>query len=240
MAFFRGPNVVTNGLVLALDAANPKSYVSGSTTWNDLSGNNYNLIASTPYYSGSNGGSLYFPDNTNSTFGASTFDFTPNGGVTMEAWIYPTSASFANNIGHALGIIGMRSGSIIYSIGVYPQGTNASGWIELPASTALNTGIVYSIPNIWYHTVWTITTTTALMYINGILAYNTSGAYTLTPVTGGATFSAGRGFMVGKWIGGSQFPLYGNVAASKIYNRALSSSEVLQNYNALKSRFNLN
>jgi hypothetical protein len=64
MAFFRGPNVVTNGLVLALDAANPKSYVSGSTTWNDLSGNNYNgtLSGSTiPTYNASNGGSLSFP-----------------------------------------------------------------------------------------------------------------------------------------------------------------------------------
>ena len=39
MGFSRGPKIVTDGLVLALDAANSKSYPGSGTTWNDLSGN---------------------------------------------------------------------------------------------------------------------------------------------------------------------------------------------------------
>ena len=56
-----GPNIVTNGLVLSLDAANPKSYVSGSTTWNDISrgGNNGTLING-PTFNSANGGSIVF------------------------------------------------------------------------------------------------------------------------------------------------------------------------------------
>ena len=64
MGFYRGPNVVTDGLVLALDAANPTSYVSGSTTWQDLSGNSYNWsLINTPTvgsnYLGFNGTDQY-------------------------------------------------------------------------------------------------------------------------------------------------------------------------------------
>lgn len=214
--------------------ATTNTNITASRIFYDLSGNNYNPTSSIPQYNNSNGGSFYFPDNTSSTFLAPTFDFVPNGGVTMEAWVYPTSASLANGSGNSNGIMGIRSGSIIYSIGLWPQGPNASGVIQVHSSNATS-GITYSIPNIWYHTLWTITTTTLLLYINGVLAYSTSGAYTLTPVTGGLA----SGTQVGRWIGGPGQPLYGNVAATKIYNRALSSQEVLQNYNAQKTRFGL-
>ena len=54
MAFFRGPNIVTDGLVLALDAASKRSYPGTGTTWYDLSGNNfdYTIIGSPSYSDG--------------------------------------------------------------------------------------------------------------------------------------------------------------------------------------------
>jgi hypothetical protein len=61
MGFYRGPNVVTNGLVLNLDAANTKSYVSGSTTWRDLSGNGNNgTLVNGPTFSSNYGGGIVF------------------------------------------------------------------------------------------------------------------------------------------------------------------------------------
>jgi hypothetical protein len=61
MAISRGPKIVTNGLVLALDAADRNSYVSGSTTWNDLSGYNYNgTLTNSPTFSNTNGGIISF------------------------------------------------------------------------------------------------------------------------------------------------------------------------------------
>ena len=67
MAFNYSPKTVTDGLVLYMDAANSKSYVSGSTTWNDISrsGNNGTLING-PTFNSSNGGSIVF-DGTNDT-----------------------------------------------------------------------------------------------------------------------------------------------------------------------------
>jgi hypothetical protein len=62
---FTGPNTTTNGLVLSLDAANAKSYISGSTTWRDLSGNNNSgSLVNGPTFSSANGGSIVF-DGTN-------------------------------------------------------------------------------------------------------------------------------------------------------------------------------
>jgi hypothetical protein len=65
MAFIHSPKIVTDGLVLALDAGNVKSYASGSTTWLDKSGggNNGTLING-PTFSSANGGSVVF-DGTN-------------------------------------------------------------------------------------------------------------------------------------------------------------------------------
>ncbi len=65
MAFTRGANVVTDGLVLCLDAANPKSYISGSTSWRDTSGNTNNgTLVNGPIFNSDNGGSILF-DGTN-------------------------------------------------------------------------------------------------------------------------------------------------------------------------------
>ena len=61
MGFYRGPNLVTNGLVLALDAGNTKSYQSGSTTWFDKSRNGNNgTLTNGPTFSSANGGSIVF------------------------------------------------------------------------------------------------------------------------------------------------------------------------------------
>jgi len=61
MAFNYSPKVATDGLVLYLDAANPKSYVSGSTTWGDLSrGGNNGTLVNGPTFDGGNGGSIVF------------------------------------------------------------------------------------------------------------------------------------------------------------------------------------
>jgi hypothetical protein len=97
MSIGYGPRVVTDGLVLALDAADTNSYPGSGTTWNDLSGNgNTGTLTNGPTYSSDNGGSIVF-DGTN--------DYVPlvnNLGdpqqFTIEFWAYPTELNIdANN-----------------------------------------------------------------------------------------------------------------------------------------------
>jgi hypothetical protein len=215
--------IVTNGLVLHLDAANQKSYVSGSTIWTDLSGNGNHATATTPQYSGSNGGSFNFPNNTTSVFTTPSYTLVPNGGVTMEAFIYPTTDTFS--VGGS-GITGRRN-AYIYGIDI--NGNQPSA--EIIGLNGFGTPSVLTISNIWYHILWTYSTTSVKTYVNGINIYSTSGTYS-TP-TDTATFQIGK-----RW-GGFGYPLYGNIAIVRWYNRPLSESEVQQNYNAQKSRFNL-
>ena len=60
MAFFRGPNIVTDELVLALDAASPRSYPGSGTVWNDLVGSNNGTLTNNPTFDSGNGGSIVF------------------------------------------------------------------------------------------------------------------------------------------------------------------------------------
>ncbi len=65
MAGSSGPDLITNGLVLALDAADKNSYLGSGTSWYDLSGNgNTGALTNSPTFNSSNGGSIAF-DGTN-------------------------------------------------------------------------------------------------------------------------------------------------------------------------------
>ena len=214
--------IVTDGLVLSLDAGDRNSYPGSGTTWTDLSGNGNHATATTPQYSGSNGGSFNFPNNTTSVFNTPSYTLVPNGGVTMEAFIYPTTDTFS---GGGSGITGRRNANI-YGIDIS---------VNQPSAEIVGTNFgapsVLTISNIWYHILWTYSTTSVKTYVNGINIYSTSGTYS-TP-TDTATFQIGK-----RW-GGNQFPLYGNIAIVRWYNRPLSATEIQQNYNAQKSRFGL-
>jgi hypothetical protein len=98
MAFYRGPKIVTNGLVLALDAANTKSYVSGSTTWRDLSGNNNSgSLVNGPTFNNANGGSIVF-DGTNDYVDVSNSTSLNPTTISIGAWFYLNSLVTNQNI----------------------------------------------------------------------------------------------------------------------------------------------
>ena len=93
---YYGPRTITNGLVLALDAADKNSYVGSGTSWKDLSGNNYTgTLTNGPTFNGSNGGSISFD---------STDDFVSVGNIgtitsfTVLVWCYPTSVISYRNV----------------------------------------------------------------------------------------------------------------------------------------------
>jgi hypothetical protein len=229
MAYNFSPKIVTDGLVLYLDAANIRSYVSGSTTWNDLSrsGNNGTLTNGPTFNSGSLG-SIVFDGTNDYVYLGNNLD--QNGPLTILSWINTTTVS-----------AGARS--IISNCNA---GGNAQDYILEINRTAGKVGIIWGdtsirtstqslIINQWYQVGFTRLGTTsnwiATIYINGV-----SDSFTSTVINPNA---ANVGTSIGRVgdFNGQYFS--GNVANAMIYNRALSATEILQNYNATKTRFGL-
>jgi hypothetical protein len=214
-----GPgNIVTNGLVLYLDAANYLSYTSGSTVWRDLSSsNNSGSLENNPGYNGANGGSIVF-DGTDDYIKI-TSSVILNEPKTMEAWVYITS----------------QQSKMILSRNTdnYEMYTFTDGFMYTYWGGAFNTS-VNNPPitlNAWNYFVFTLSGTTETVYKNGALVgtrtLNASPVYTNT-----------GDLNIGRRNTGTNY-LDGRISITRLYNRALSPSEILQNYNATKARFGL-
>lgn len=246
MSFSNGPTTVTNGLVLALDAADKNSYPGSGTSWFDLSGNaNNGTLTNGPTFNSGNGGSIVF-DGTNDyvAMTGNTFNYSPGttGELSLETWVYSTGpfGSYApENITAIGGIIsqGIFNSTTGWGLGVQRIGTgpytfafqtrNIGTTITPTGSFTLNT---------WNHVVGTFTRNDfSRLYINGNLVASVSSVplngLTLTPSISDAA--------IGRAGSGGNFPAGGRVAVGKLYNRPLSATEVLQNYNATKTRFGL-
>jgi hypothetical protein len=222
MSFNYSPKVVTSGLVLCLDAANQKSYTSGSTTWYDLTGNFYNgTLTNGPTYSTSGSGCIVF-DGTDDYIQTSSTSFNFSV-ITVSVWInrsttattYPVIASKeAISSGWILHII--NTNKIFFKI-------NNNNSTAITTTNSLTAGL-------WYNVVATYNGSQLVVYINGVSDTTTSDS---TGINSNSTT-----LRIGEYqTTGNAYK--GNIANTQIYNRALSASEILQNYNATKTRFGL-
>jgi len=230
MAFNRGPKIVTNGLVLALDAASKNSYPGSGTTWTDLSGNNNNAtLVNGPTFDSGNGGSI-FTDGTNDYISSPYFGNTTDS-FTFAAWFKNDNYSEAKSP-LARGRDGSGAGWSI-AIGLNTSGTSLSAIVTTSGGTTQFTATSTSILalNTWYYLtgVWTAGVSIR-HYVNGVLEATTN-----TSSTNLRTSTDGWG------IGSLSTTSFtsGYNAIAQVYNRVLSADEIAQNYNAQKSRFNL-
>jgi hypothetical protein len=227
MATIGGSNIVTDGLVLALDAANTKSYISGSTTWNDLSGNNNNgTIFGSPSYDSSNNGGLYLNSAvSNAGINCGELNNVPQNAISFVIWFkqygggflfnrYGTSSSFGLNLQNN----GSSTRFQMYSASVTPSPIN------LIAGTIEN--------NKYYQVCSTYNGTTANTYINGSLVGTQNSSLPSATFSGSLQIGYRNDGVNANY---SSCSIY-NV---QVYNRALSSTEIQQNYKGQKSRFGL-
>ena len=229
MSFNFSPKVVTDGLVLYLDAANTKSYTSGSTTWNDISrGGNNGTLVNGPTFSSTNGGSLLFDGIDDYGDLGSNSNLNLTGPFTLSVWFRLNSASL-NTI-----FLGRnRGGAFAYTffqmITGKPRLLLQNG-ITSVVATSPNT---YSI-NRNYNLTTVVTTTEVIHYVNGVFDSTTPSGGVLPNYSGASNWTLGANAY-------GSFTAYGtqNQYITSIYNRALSAAEILQNYNATKSRFGL-
>lgn len=216
--------IVTNGLVLHLDAANPKSYSKSGTTWFDLSGNgNDGTLINGPTYSSSNGGSILF-DGSNDYASVSNNVSIVNNNITLNIWAYPTSIGVYKTLISSEPVLSTQNGygirQRIDNVWWFVVGREGNGE---SVQTNLN-------QNMWVNLSGTYNGSTMILYKNGISVGSTSSARTIN-------FS--NNLTIGILPTTLNDPYAGNVSLVQIYNRALSTSEVLQNYNAAKNRFGL-
>jgi len=235
--------IVTDGLVFAVDAANYESYTSGSTTWSDLAGNNNGTLINGPTFDSGNGGSIVF-DGTNDRV---DIGYTPEGqsSITICSWFKTTRTTRQVLVGAYSGTSGNTNAfainlnrgsslneqdSVLYfaRIGTGTSNTQSS----YATSTSLSNGN-------WHFLTVThdLPTGTAVINMDGT-------DYSVTDTASSSSGPWGL-FEFDSMIGANNIEgtagvfVDGQVSCMSIYNRVLSSSEILQNYNALKGRFGL-
>tara|TARA_R110002020_G_scaffold10873_7_gene41315 strand:+ start:909 stop:1544 length:636 start_codon:yes stop_codon:yes gene_type:complete len=211
MAVGYNPRAVTDGLVLALDAGNAKSYPGSGTTWSDLSGNSNNgTLTNGPTFSSADGGYFTF-DGTNDYV-----QFTSTSVQTICFW-GRMDADIPNLAGlvckTATGDGSLRARSVSFgksSVDINDFQRQYTSSFMINGVSDLSGSAQFTIPN--------GRTLQQDFYVGAI--GNANNLSTISHTFMGRVYK-------------------GRVYAVYLYNRQLTNDELLQNYNALKGRFGL-
>ena len=230
MSTVQNTKIVTDGLVLYLDAANTKSYVSGSTIWTDISrGGNNGTLVNGPTFNSENGGSILF-DGTNDYCETVSNPITNNSSFTLAGWFNLTTLG---GVYRPL----IDGGNLGSGVGGYTLSIDNSNRIYMACGAGYKAITTSINVNQWYYIVGVATFGTPYtinIYVNTSLGttFDSSNSNSMTNnvvyVRLGQVTAAR-----------STLSYIGKITQTQIYNRALSASEILQNYNAQKSRFGL-
>jgi hypothetical protein len=213
---------VTSGLILNLDAGNITSYPGSGTTWYDLSGNNNNgTLTNGPTFSSVNGGVIVF-DGTNDYVDVGNKTITLNSGFTVDTWIKLNS----NN--RQQGFFGINSYPS-YITDFYMDTDNKMRF-EFGISGTVSNVYSYQAFNTisWYNVVGTVTNSLISLYINGTFENSASVSFTINQISGNISIGS---------YNASTLCSSANISINKLYNRALTVTEIQQNFNATKTRF---
>ena len=237
MALVHSPKIVTDNLLLCLDAGNTKSYPGTGTAWNDLSGNGHNATLSGVSFSSDNGGCITF-DGSNDYGYISSLDL-PSRPFTLSVWIKhetnldgwqsymgQDSSNAGNN---AVFYFQKKSHSTsdanAFSLVVRPNNSDSTSSSRVNGTTA-------SL-NVWTNLCGVLSSSDMKMYVNGELEGTLSNSNTLAPRTG--NFVIGASF----WTDNLTDWFKGKMSTAMVYSNELSAAEVKQNFDAHKHRFGL-
>jgi hypothetical protein len=230
MAITRGPNIVRDGLVLCLDAKDPNSYSGSGSTWSDVSSNGYTgTLTNSPSYNSSgyfdfDGTDQYINcGSTAGNFGTDPF--------TVSIWLkFDAITSFFNKrAADQDQILFAYSSGKPYFVYNAPNGTDYGYTVS---NTSLATGT-------WYNLVATVDRVSnyPVIYVNGANDGSSLQSSAGSPTT--ANMDNGGNLLIGtNTYANTTFYFNGQMSQVLLYkDKALSAAEVLQNYNAHKSRF---
>lgn len=234
MAVYGGPDIVTDGLVLYLDAGNSKSYPGSGTAWTDLSGGqNHSTLTNGPTYSSSGNGSIVFDGNDDYVDTNKYFDniFTGTQSFSILCWLNPasTQVQYADIWGNHAGSTGNESKGIVLQQNNFA--TNQYLFAYGDNTTFRVTSTFNLTANTYSQLLLTKNSTHTSIYVNTTrLVYNNL-PQAISPTTS-LTFRIGIGYRISRYW-------KGNIGNFSIYNKELNLTEISQNFNALKGRFGL-
>jgi hypothetical protein len=237
MAFSYSPKIVTDGLVLYLDAANTRSYPGTGTTWADLSRSvNTGTLINGPTFNSGNGGSVAFDGVDDYVKGDSIFS-TLNGTnkLSLSMWINVTDLLSNRILFHIpKNLTASNSQVLIFlrTTGVLDISVNSTGIYSRSISGSV-TSNVWTNVNINFDLSQASSANRIRPYVNGVDVFSLSNnPSTSFPVSTGE-------YWLGEEANGYLAPFKGNISNLILYNRVLTTSEILQNYNATKTKFGL-
>ena len=223
---YNSPKMIADGLVLAFDAGNTKSYPGSGSVMTDMSGNGINgTLGGNAAFDSLNGGSITFDGDgdyidTNSELDLAGRLFADgNSTWSVSSWFNVS----AGGSGHRA--IAHRGNQTTSPFSIFVS-TGQKLRVGLRGTITL----VEIISNdIWYNIAVTWDGSTAKAYLNGVFDTNCNV---------GTNDDISRDFLVGAGgIHASLSPFNGKISSTLVHNRALTASEVLQNYNAIKGRY---
>lgn len=225
--------MVTNGLVLHLDFANTKSYSGSGSVVTDMSGSQNNgSLFNSPAFTTEGGGGLVFDGSNDYIRLNNNISFNITDSWSFSLWVSPASAS-TNTWRNIIGIEADNDCTWQFhpnGFGFYQSFYNSTTYIWF---SSIRPGFTMSTDKISNITI-TCTPIDAdrtffTAYLNGLASSSTT--FTWSPINRLQTFNRIGG-------NGSRYFL-GNVSNVSIYNRTLSATEVLQNFNSLRGRFGI-
>ena len=223
MALSHAPSLVTDGLIIYLDANNSSSYAGTGSTWYDLSGNGRHAsLISSPTYEGFGLGK-YLSFDGSSNYATIPYTITDNS-ITVGFWYYSKIFS-ANSSLDAL-ISNYTSGISGFDVRLNSSTTINLAIVIAGSQSLVNIGTITN--NTWYFIAFTYDGATVKTYIDGAFGSSTN-------VVG--TRANGTQICIGTSAYDTNRKATCGIPQVMIYNRALSDSEILQNYNATKKRY---
>jgi hypothetical protein len=249
MAYRNGPKIVTDGLVLCLDAAISKSYPGSGTTWYDLSTSKINgTLTNGPVFNSANRGYFSF-DGTNDKVLISDVDIDYTADFTISCWVYAHSSTASDNTyrgflkfgndnesSDILTLIKWRSGIgngfvVDYNTGGDRYVITTNSTLPNPNARAAYPGTDYVLTGKWSYLTVSISGTDLNLYINDQI-------YDTVSLSGATRWSGIKDLHIGGFVV-SVYNYYwkGDIPTTMIHDRALTSDEITQNFNATKGRF---
>jgi len=229
-----GPDIVNDGLVLHLDAADRKSYSGSGTAWYDLSGNgNHGTLTNSPTFNIENKGNINF-NGANSNYVTLGNKLRYQDNFTIDC--IGKFPSVPNNPGSACGARHVLIYNHDYGYNLYIQSDGKLYWnvYALSNSYIMISTIDLVVGSEYFHATAIKNGVVCTLYLNSVFQSSAN-------LSTNAVYYVNYPFVIGGFgtCGPNKFYSTGKISQVKVYNRVLSPDEIAQNYNATKGRYGL-